>query len=103
MTRVGRSPGPAVMHLDAAWAALASGVPTVNGYSGAAPPAWEPLHDGRIRTPAEAAALEAALAEWLEANGAEAAAVQSIRLPSGYRGGRSGVVNPGRRPAGRRQ
>jgi hypothetical protein len=42
--------------LDAMWAALQTGVPTVNGYSGSAPPAWKPLrsdaddtNEGRIR------------------------------------------------------
>jgi hypothetical protein len=30
-------------HVDAMWAALACGVPTVNGYSSSAPRAWHPF------------------------------------------------------------
>jgi hypothetical protein len=34
------SVGPVDRHIDAMWAALESGVPTANGYSGLAPPGW---------------------------------------------------------------
>jgi hypothetical protein len=50
-----------VIQLDAMWAALELGKPTVNGYSGHDPPAW-PFHNPR-------AANTDKVLEWLEREG----------------------------------
>ena len=42
-----------IHHLDAMWASLATGVPTINGYSGHAPRAWQRLLPGRFRAKTE--------------------------------------------------
>ena len=39
-----------IHHLDAMWASLATGVPTVNGYSGHVPRRWQRLLPGRLRS-----------------------------------------------------
>ncbi len=51
-------------HLDAMWAELALGVPTVNGYSGNVPVGWEPLYDCSIRGEADQIRLGKALRSW---------------------------------------
>jgi len=51
------------LHLDAVWAYLTSGVPTLNGYSGNTPPHWD-LEEARILTPADETRLAAALSDW---------------------------------------
>lgn len=48
----------ALMHLDAMWAAVETGVPTVNGYSGKTPPRWD------FDALPDDASLEAALERW---------------------------------------
>ncbi len=50
--------------LDAVWATDLAGVPTLNGYSGNAPPGWG-LEDCLVRGPQDRARLEAAVAEWV--------------------------------------
>lgn len=54
--------------VDALWAAVEAGVPTVNGYSGNAPPGWT-LHDNRRFDAAEAARLDSALETWTRSRG----------------------------------
>ena len=50
--------------IDAIWVADATGVPTLNGYSGNAPPGWG-LEDPFVRGPADRARLDAAVAAWV--------------------------------------
>jgi hypothetical protein len=50
--------------IDALWVADAAGVPTLNGYSGNAPPGWG-LEDCFVRAPADRARLDAAAAAWV--------------------------------------
>lgn len=49
--------------LDAMWAQLSTGVPTLNGYSGNAPPGWQ-FTDLESRYPGNRRALEFQLSEW---------------------------------------
>ncbi|MEW6272740.1 MAG: hypothetical protein AB1689_25975, partial [Thermodesulfobacteriota bacterium] len=53
---------------DAMWAALASGVPTVNGRSGAVPPGWQ-LERAWVASERDRARLEASLDAWLARHG----------------------------------
>jgi len=64
--------------IDAIWAADASGVPTLNGYSGNAPPGWE-LEDCLVRGPQDRARLDAAVADWVRRWGLPAGV---CRIPS---------------------
>jgi hypothetical protein len=50
--------------IDALWVADATGVPTLNGYSGNSPPGWE-LEDPFVRGPEDGARLDAAVAAWV--------------------------------------
>lgn len=54
-------------HLDGMSAQLHGRVPTMNGYSGWMPPAWRPLYDNIIASPADTAAVRARLAAWAPA------------------------------------
>lgn len=57
---------PHHVHLEAMWASMATGIPTINGYSGGAPPDW-PLQDAVIRAPEGEPALRDALRRWIAA------------------------------------
>lgn len=50
--------------IDAVWVADAARVPTLNGYSGNAPPGWG-LEDCFVRNPADRARVEAAIQAWV--------------------------------------
>ena len=50
--------------VDAVWATDAAGVPTLNGYSGNAPPGWM-LEDCLVRSPADRERLDAAVTDWI--------------------------------------
>jgi hypothetical protein len=50
--------------MDAVWATDAARVPTLNGYSGNAPPGWK-LDDCLVRGPADRQRLDAAVEEWI--------------------------------------
>ena len=56
-------------HLDAMWAGLESGVPTINGYSGGTPVGWRSLEDSNVRGVADLYFLEDHLAEWSRTHG----------------------------------
>ena len=58
-------------HVDAMWVELATGVPTINGYSSNFPPGWMPLFDHAIQPdrPTDEPRLRAALAEWMRRHG----------------------------------
>jgi hypothetical protein len=98
-----RRPGssPWVVQLDAVWAGLATGRPTVNGYSGNWPPGWGgPLWTARSGRPEQRAEYAGALDTWLAAHGTPRAAVQWIELEPTYRRGRRFTAPPAprRRP-----
>lgn len=54
--------------LDAMWASLYTGVPTINGYSGKFPPGW-PFFDTNIRAPTDQVRLSAAINRWARRHG----------------------------------
>ena len=64
-------------HLDAMWAARRSGVPTVNGYSGTLPPAWE---FGELQLSQEDGVDEARrlLAAWAATTGLDPSRIQVL-------------------------
>jgi hypothetical protein len=84
-TRSSDHGGAMPVHLDAMFAASATGVPTVNGASGNEPRGWYGLQWARVRNPAAAALFRGALDEWLRAGGVDPTTVQWIRLPPTYR------------------
>jgi hypothetical protein len=57
-------------HLDAMWASMETGVPTVNGYSGGFPRAWQPL--SKAVDPSFPSGITAALTRWARHSGLEA-------------------------------
>jgi hypothetical protein len=63
-------------HLDAMWASLASGVPTVNGYSGHTPRSWHRFFHADVNPHADVAN---ALADWELSHGLLPRHVQWIR------------------------
>jgi hypothetical protein len=66
-------------HLDAMWAGLEAGVPTVNGYSGAWPPHWD-LQANELQPGQDGRELEKALNDWLARHGLPPARVSRIHL-----------------------
>lgn len=66
---------PIKYHLDAMWAQLELGIPTLNGYSGHVPPGWAFKRAIVSRTPEENARLSELLREWLAGRGLDPARV----------------------------
>jgi hypothetical protein len=56
-------------HLDAMWAALECGVPTVNGYSGNKPRGWGTLSDPNIEEECDYLCLGVSLGRWISEHG----------------------------------
>ena len=52
--------------LDAMWAGLEGGTPTINGYSGNCPKDWTPFMNTAIQDDCEALCVEVALRRWIE-------------------------------------
>jgi hypothetical protein len=73
--------GP-LAQLDAMWASLLKGVPTVNGYSGVFPSGFPPLLFESFEQPDQRQPQRAALAEWTERHAAEFEQVAWIEMPS---------------------
>jgi hypothetical protein len=65
--------------LDAMWAQLESGVPTVNGYSSTGPPGWD-LECNELQPGQDAGPLRAALGAWLRVRGVPAGRVARIEM-----------------------
>jgi hypothetical protein len=80
-----RDKSPELRNLQAMWASLESGVPTINGYSGNYPPGWLPLHDSNIQEECQALCLEASLREWASARGLPLERIGWIGGPEGWR------------------
>ena len=55
--------GPWKYQLDAMWASMNSGIPTINGYSGNLPPRWQ-LEDNRFSTSHDLLRIGKALQQW---------------------------------------
>jgi hypothetical protein len=66
-------------HLDAMWAQLECGVPTINGYSGGLPQGWFPLYEPGPNT-------DAALADWAARRGLDLSRICWIAGQPGARG-----------------
>ncbi|ATB29809.1 hypothetical protein [Melittangium boletus] len=66
--------------IDAMWAALERGVPTLNGYSGNAPPGWalDPVGGASAR---RAARLDEAVDAWARARGLDASGICRVTRP----------------------
>lgn len=71
------------LHDEAAWVALATGIPTVNGRSGNVPGGWGLARPG-FRTPGERAMLEARLRRWARRSGFDPAAVAWVKVDASY-------------------
>lgn len=69
------------LQVDAMWAGMLRGVPTVNGYSGRFPPGWGPLFDNRIRFPSDETRIRSALTAWTRKGGLDPARLCRIRAP----------------------
>ena len=66
-------------HLEAMWAGIEANVPTINGYSGVAPPSWLSLSDLHIDGEADIHRLGHALGQWAAQNGLEPESICWIR------------------------
>lgn len=72
--------------VDAMWAQMQSGIPTVNGYSGNFPPGWWGLFDNGIAHPDDESRIRHELDRWAEKNrnaGMEGSRICWIRMPLG--------------------
>jgi hypothetical protein len=70
-------------NLDAIWAGLERGVPTINGYSGNLPPGWAPLSHTSVRDDGDSSLLDRSLRRWAREHGLP---VERIRWVGGPRG-----------------
>lgn len=68
-------------HLDAMWAQMISGVPTVNGYSGNFPPLWGDLFSHRLNQPKDETRIRKALTRWMSAHQLSGGEDCWIRIP----------------------
>ena len=80
-TAVGPTYHPSKYSIDAMWAALESGVPTINGYTGFRPPGWY-LSTCTVVSPGDDERLRSDLARWVEQNRLDPARVCQVRLRS---------------------
>lgn len=75
---VGGSDDPWRYHVEAMWASMERGIPTVNGYSGNQPPGW-PLYDIRIQSPAQDSVVSDSLEIWARHSGIDPARICRVR------------------------
>jgi hypothetical protein len=68
-------------HIDAMWAGLETGVPTINGYSGVSPPGLLPLYYSAITQESHVDMLRPALVRWAEKNNIDPSRIQWIGGP----------------------
>jgi hypothetical protein len=90
---------PEVSNLDAMWASLESGVPTINGYSGNFPPGWYPLFDSNIQDECHVLCLEASLRHWASAHGLPLERVGWIGKPERWQARTASFDGPFSRPS----
>jgi hypothetical protein len=69
--------------LDAMWAQMLAGVPTVNGYSGWSPKGWEKEFRAEVKSFSETPALKIRLQNWLMTSGKEDDAIVVIPVDKG--------------------
>jgi hypothetical protein len=81
-TTEGGGDAPGWYQLDAMWASMQSGMPTLNGYSGNDPPGY-PLNDIRVSTPAQVSAIRNALDEWADKWHLDTARICRVHTPPG--------------------
>ena len=62
-TTIGGDDDPWNYQLDAMWASMNRGIPTINGYSGNEPPGWF-FYDIRVHTAAQDSVVRGVLAQW---------------------------------------
>lgn len=70
------------IQLDAMWAQLETGIPTINGYSGHAPPGWA-LEDPRINDEVNEKTVAERLRSWIELRGAQDWRICEVRMGYG--------------------
>jgi hypothetical protein len=75
-------PVPWKAQVDAMWASMASGIPTVNGYSSNLPPGWAPLLDNALGAGESGSRLEADLRHWAARSGIPRESICWVRVPS---------------------
>ncbi len=68
--------------IDAMWAQMESGVPTLNGYSGNVPPGWS-LGNNLIRSSSDDARIRSAAQTWLQRNSLIFGDLCLIKMPAG--------------------
>ncbi len=68
------------VHLDAMWAGLQAGVPTINGYNGQVPPRY-PLRRAILSGLKQSLGQHDRLAQWCKDHGLERASVQWLLMP----------------------
>jgi hypothetical protein len=68
------------VNVDALWAGLEADAPTLNGYSGNAPPDW-PFALPQVRTPQDRRAVDDGLADWCARTGLDPASVARVYDP----------------------
>jgi len=69
------------LHIDAKWAALQTGIPTINGYSGNFPKGWWDLWDNRVLDEPTSSRMRDALQKWSTTHGIDRTRVCWIRSP----------------------
>ena len=72
-------------HIDAMWAGLESGVPTINGYSGNFPVLWRGLTDPKIELECDMICLEFPLRRWIDEHGLDPQRVGWVGGPADWR------------------
>ncbi|HEX7507046.1 MAG TPA: hypothetical protein VF550_09760, partial [Polyangia bacterium] len=75
-------PGVWKYQIDAMWAQLEGGVPTVNGYSGNVPPGWT-LGNNLIHRPSDEVRIQAAVQDWVRRNSLTPRELCFIKIPAG--------------------
>ncbi len=81
------------VHLDAMWASLETGVPTINGVSGCFPTGWRDLEEPSQR------AVEDALRQWRDRHGLQRARIQIIDHRADETAPKSAEVSANRVPS----
>ena len=73
-----------IENLNAMWAALERGVPTINGYSGNFPPGWSPLFQSSIHNEYDSLCLETSLRHWAGERGLSLERIDWVGGPEGW-------------------
>lgn len=71
-------------HMDAVWAGIAVGLPSINGYSGQAPKDWKPLYDSAVRGDGDEPRVRTNLLGWIRKERLDPNSVAWIRADSTF-------------------